>query len=176
MPIVNIILSILAGIIILLLIIAVFTKKGYNTHREIIIQAPQQKVFEYLKQIKNQDNFNMWIMVDPQMKKEFKGTDGTVGFIYAWNGNKKAGEGEQEIKAITEGKSIETEIRFVRPFAGLAHAKLTAESLPDNQTKVTWSTASTMKYPMNIMISMIVKMLEKDMGTSLTTLKNILEK
>ena len=88
------ILSVIAGIIALLLIIALFTKKGYKTYREIIINVPRQKAFDYLKQIKNQDSFNKWIMVDPDMKREFKGTDGTVGFIYAWNGNKEAGEGE----------------------------------------------------------------------------------
>ena len=68
------------------------------------------------------------------------------------------------------------EIRFVRPFAGVAHANMTTESLSDNQTKVSWTTASEMKYPLNIMLPLIVKMLEKDMGTSLTTLKNILDK
>lgn len=176
MNIVITILSIVGSIIALLLIIVIFLKKGYNTHSEILINAPRQKVFDYLKQIKNQDNFNKWVMMDPNMKREFKGTDGTVGFIYAWNGNKEAGEGEQEIKAIDEGKSIEMEIRFVRPLAGIAHAKMTTESISDNQTKVTWTTAAPMKYPLNIMLSMIVKMLEKDMATSLTTLKNILEK
>jgi len=170
------ILSVITGIIVLLLIIALFTKKGYKTCREIIINVPRQKAFDYLKQIKNQDNFNKWIMVDPDMKREFKGTDGTVGFVYAWNGNKEAGEGEQEIKAITEEKNIEMEIRFVRPFAGVAHANMATESLSDNQTKVSWTTASEMKYPLNIMLPLIVKMLEKDMGTSLTSLKNILEK
>jgi hypothetical protein len=175
MHILVIILSVLASIFVLLLVVALFAKKGYVTYRDIIIDAPQQKVFDYLKQIKNQDNFNKWIMADPNMKREFKGTDGTVGFIYAWNGNKEAGEGEQEIKAITEGKNIETEIRFVRPFAGIAQAKMSAEPLQNNQTNVSWSTSSTMKYPLNIMLSMIVKMLEKDMATSLTTLKNVLE-
>lgn len=79
-------------------------------------------------------------MMNPDMKREFTGIDGTVGFI-AWNGNKQAGEGEQEIKAIDEGKSIEMEIRFVRPMAEIAHAKMTTESLTDNQTKVIWTTA-----------------------------------
>jgi len=170
------ILIVIAGIIVLLLIIALFTKKGYNTYREISINAPLQKTFDYLKQIKNQDNYNKWIMVDPGMKKVFKGTDGTVGFIYAWNGNKQAGEGEQEIKAITEEKNIEMEIRFVRPFAGIARANMMTEPLSDNQTKVSWTTASEMKYPLNIMLPFIVKMLEKDMGTSLASLKTILEK
>src|ERR1700733_8304634 len=124
MNIVIIVLSVLAGIIVLLLVIALFMKKDYNTYREIIIHAPRQKVFDYLRYLKNQDNFNVWIMVDPDMKKAFKGTDGTVGFIYEWSGNKRAGEGEQEITAIAEGSNIEMEIRFVRPFAGIAHAKM----------------------------------------------------
>ncbi|MEO5942035.1 MAG: SRPBCC family protein [Ferruginibacter sp.] len=176
MNIVITILSIVAGIVALLLIVAFFMKKGYNTHQEIIIHEPLQKVFDYLMQIRNQDNFNKWIMVDPDMKREYKGTDGTVGFIYAWNGNKEAGEGEQEIKTIDKGKKIEMELRFVRPFSGVAHAKMTTESLSASQTKVIWNTNSNMKYPINLMLPLIVKMLEKDMGTSLTTLKKILEK
>ena len=167
---------VLAGIIAFLLLLALFTRKKYNVQRDIVIQAPRQKVFNYVKQLKNQDHFNKWVMVDPDMKRTFKGTDGTVGFIYGWNGNKKAGEGEQEITAIREDKSIETEIRFVRPITGVSFAKMTTESVTDNQTKVTWSNASTMKYPMNIMLGMIEKMLAKDMDASLLNLKGILEK
>jgi uncharacterized protein YndB with AHSA1/START domain len=151
-------------------------RKAYTITREIIINAPLQQVFDYVKQLKNQDNFNKWVMVDPGMKRVFKGTDGTVGFIYGWNGNKKAGEGEVEIRSILEGKNIETEIRFVRPFPGIAHVNMVTEAVADNQTKVIWSNASTMKYPMNIMLSTIEKMLAKDMDTSLSNLKNILEK
>ncbi|MFI5171496.1 MAG: SRPBCC family protein [Chitinophagales bacterium] len=169
------ILLVLVGIVALLLIIAVFMRKDYNIQREIIISAPLQKVFDYLKQLKNQDNFNKWVMVDPDMKRNFKGTDGTVGFIYGWNGNKRAGEGEQEIKSIEEGKNIKTEIRFVRPFPGIAEANMITESISDQQTKVTWNNASTMKFPMNIMLSTIEKMLAKDMDASLSSLKNILE-
>jgi len=176
MNIVIIILLIIAGIIALVLIVAALMTKGYKTHSEVIIHAPLQKVFDYIKHIKNQDNYNKWVMMDPNMKKNFKGTDGTVGFIYGWNGNKEAGEGEQEIKAITEGKNIEMEIRFIRPFAGIAQAEMTTESVSANETKVSWSTASTMKYPLNVMLPMIVKLLEKDMATSLGTLKGILEK
>lgn len=171
------ILLVLAGIIALLLIIALFTKKGYNVHREIIINAPVQKVFDYIKQLKNWDNFNKWAMADTGMKKEFKGTDGTVGFIYAWNGNKKAGEGEKEIKAIAEGKTFEWEIRFVRPFTAVGYTIMGTEpAVSGNQTKVTLSNASTLRYPLNIMVLLVEKMLPKDMDTSLSNLKTILEK
>ena len=170
------ILLVIAGIIALLLIIALFTKKGYNIQCEIIINAPLQKVFDYLKLLKNWDNFNERAVADPGRKNEFKGTDGTVGFIYAWSGNKKVGEGEKEIKAIVEGKKIETEIRFVKPFTVTGYTNMSTESVSGNQTKVTLSNASTLKYPLNILLLMVEKGIAKDMGISLSTLKNILEK
>ena len=170
------ILLVIAGIIALLLIIALFTKKEYYVHREIIINAPLQKVFDYIKQLKNWDNFNKWAMADPDMKREFKGTDGTVGFIYAWNGNKKAGEGEKEIKAIVEGKTFEWEIRFVRPFTAIGNTSMGTESVSGNQIKVTFSNASKIKYPLNILLLVVEKGIAKDMDKSLSSLKDILEK
>jgi hypothetical protein len=170
------ILLVVAGIIALLLIIALFMKREHYVNREIIINAPRQKVFDFLKLLKNQDEFNKHAMTAPDRKREFKGTDGTVGYIYAWSGNKNAGVGEKEIKNIIEGKRIETEIRFVKPMAAIAHIIMETESLSDNQTKVIWSNAGTLKYPMNIMVPMVEKHVAKDMDISLSTLKNILEK
>ena len=175
----NIIITILlvvAGIIALLLIIALFMKRKHYVNREIIINAPLQKVFDYLKLLKNQDEFNKNAMAAPDRKREFKGTDGTVGYIYAWSGDKNAGVGEKEIKNIVDGKRIETEIRFVKPMTATASIIMETESLSDNQTKVIWSNAGTLKYPINIMIPMMKKHVVKDMDSSLSTLKNILEK
>lgn len=170
------ILLVLVGIIALIMISGLFMKKEYRVQAEVTINAPKQLVFDYLKLLKNQDHFNKWVMADPAMKREFKGTDGTVGFTYGWNGNKQAGEGEQEIKHIEEGKKIETEVRFVRPMKAIAYANTITESLSDAQTKVIWINGGDMKYPMNIMASMMEKMLVKDMNVSLTNLKQILEK
>src|SRR4030095_1821982 len=103
----NIIITILlvvAGIIALLLIIALFMKREHYVKREIIINAPLQKVFDYVKLLKNQDQFNKHAKADPGRKEEFTGTDGTVGFIISWNGNKNVGEGQKEIKSIIKGK------------------------------------------------------------------------
>jgi len=170
------ILLVVAGIIALLLLIALFMKKEHYVKREIIINAPRQKVFDYVKLLKNQDEFNKHAMAGPDRKREFKGTDGTVGYIYAWSGNKNAGEGEKEIKNIIEGKRIETEIRFVKPMRATASIIMETVSLPDNQTKVSWSNAGVLKYPVNIMVPMMEKHVAKDMDISLSTLKNILEK
>ena len=170
------VLFVLAGIIALLLISAFFMKREHYVKRDIIINAPSQKVFDYLRLLKNQDEFNENAKAGPDRKKEFKGTDGTVGYIYSWSGNKNAGEGEKEIKNIVEGKSIEMEIRFVKPMTVTATIIMETASLSDNQTKVNWSNAGTLKYPVNIFIPMMEKSVAKDMDTSLLTLKNILEK
>jgi hypothetical protein len=170
------ILLIVAGIIALLLLIALFMKREHYVKREIIINAPRQKVFDYVKLLKNQDQFNKNAMADPNRNGEFKGTDGTVGFIYAWSGNKDAGVGEKEIMNIIEGEKIEAEIRFVKPMAVTASIIMETTSLSDQQTKLSWSNGGTLKYPINIMIPMMEKHVVKDMDSSLLTLKNILEK
>jgi hypothetical protein len=170
------ILLVIAGIIALLLIIALFIKREHYVQREIIINAPRQKVFDFLKFLKNQEQFNKWAKTDPDRKEEFKGTDGTVGYIYSWSGNKNAGAGEKEIKNIIEGKRIETEIRFVKPMEVSASVIMETESLPDDQTKVYLTNAGTLRYPLNILIPVAEKNFAKDMDISLTTLKDILEK
>jgi hypothetical protein len=170
------ILLVLAGIIGLLFILSLFIRREHYVRREIIINAPRQKVFDYIKLLRNQDEFNKHAMASPDRKREFKGTDGTVGYIYAWSGDKGAGVGEKEIKHIIEGKSIEMEIRFVKPMKVSATIIMETESLSGNQTKVSWSNAGELKYPLNIMIPMMEKSVAKDMDISLTTLKSILEK
>jgi len=174
----NIVITILlgiVGIIALLLIIAIFLKKEHYVKREIVINAPGLKVFDFLKLLKNQDKFNKWAKADPERKWEYKGTDGTVGFIISWNGNKNAGEGEKEITNIVDGKKIETQIRFVRPMKTIADVIMEIESISDNQTKVNLINSGTLKYPMNIFIPLAEKNFPKDMDNSLATLKKILE-
>ena len=169
---------ILVGIIALLLIIEKKKKKGYTITRSITIHKPKRDVFNYVKLLKNQDYYSKFVMTDPGMKKVFSGTDGTVGFIYAWDSkHKQAGKGEQELKKVTEGESTEVEIRFERPIKGVSQAVMTTEDVGVH-TKVTWTFISEMKYPMNIMMLFINfdKLLGKDMEESLAMLKNNLEK
>jgi len=166
----------IAGIITLLLVIALFMKRKHYVKREMTINAPVQKVFDFLRLLNNQEKFNKWARTDPNRIWEHKGTDGTVGYIISWKGNKSAGEGAKEILSIEEGKRIETEIRFVKPMKVTSSVIMETESLPGNQTKVSLINTGTMKYPMNLFIPMAEKNFPKDMDESLASLKSILEK
>lgn len=169
------ILIVVVVIIAIPLIMALFIKNEYNVVREVIINKPKQEVFNYVKHLKNQDNYNYWTMMDPNLKKDFRGTDGTTGFVYAWEGE-KAGKGEQEIKAITEGEKLELELRFIEPMPGVANTQLITESLAENQTKVKWRMNGSSSYPFNFMNLFMDSMLGKDLETSLASLKGSLEK
>ena len=81
MSILFIILIVIAAFVALLLLIATFTKKEYAIEREVTINRPTQEVFDFVRILKNQDHYNKWWMMDPNVIKSFKGTDGTVGFV-----------------------------------------------------------------------------------------------
>ncbi len=168
---------ILFSILIIILVLAAVTRKSYIVVRKATISNSPQAIFAYIRQLGLQENYSKWVMTDPGKKITTRGTDGTVGFVYAWNGNKQAGEGEQEITRITEDKKLSTEVRFVRPFKGIAQTTMELTSLAP-ATQIEWTFSSAMPYPMNIMLLFInmEKMLGNDMEASLANLKKILDK
>lgn len=179
MKIIKKILAVLAIIIVALLIVALFAKKDYAVEKEVVINKPNQEVFDYIKLLKNQNNYSKWATMDANMKKEFRGTDGTVGFVSSWDSDvKDVGKGEQEIKKITEGKRIDYELRFIKPFESTEQTYMATEPVSENQTKVKWGFNGRMNYPMNLMLLCMdmEKMVGDDLQTGLNNLKNILEK
>ena len=173
------ILILIVAVIVLALITALFVKKEYAVEREVVINKPKAEVFEYVIYLKNQDNFSVWNMKDPASIRTYTGTDGTVGFIYAWESKMEdVGKGEQEITKITEGERIDMELRFKEPFEANDIAYMITESVSENQTKVKWGFNGAMPYPMNLMLLMMNmdEMLGKDLQDGLNNLKVILEK
>lgn len=145
--------------------------------KSIEIRKSSKIVFDYLKTTRNQDNFSVWNMTDPDMKKKYQGSDGTIGFIYSWDStNKNVGAGEQEITGIVEGKSIEYSIRFSRPMENTAKTGFKITAGGENLSTVVWSFDSPSKFPMSLLSPLFKIMLGKDIEKGLKNLKQILEK
>ncbi|MGQ0738353.1 MAG: SRPBCC family protein [Bacteroidota bacterium] len=173
-----IVLYIIIGIIAALLLAGLVISKDITATREIVINKPVGEVFNYIKYLKNQQHYSKWATMDPNMKNEFRGTDGTVGFVNSWEGNKKVGIGEQEITGITEGKSLTTDLRFIKPFKSFAKATMTTEAVGAGSTKISWGFESKMNYPMNIMklFMNMEKAVGNDFSIGLNNLKALMEK
>lgn len=170
---------IIAILILIPLIGAAFLSNDYVIEKEVTINKPNQEVFDYIKILKNQEQYNKWVMRDPNQKIELRGIDGTVGFIMAWDSQDKgAGKGEQEIMGMSEGKRIDYEIRFEKPFKNVAGSYFVTEPVSANQTKVRWAFTGSRPYGMKVMhfAFNLPKMLGKDLQASLRNLKAVLEK
>lgn len=170
------ILSAFVGIIVLLLIIGLFLRKDFNIENSTVIRKSTTEIFNYVKFLKHNDQYNKWAMKEP-MKKVLSGTDGTVGSAFAWEG-KEAGKGVQEIIKIKENERIDYELRFEKPYKSTSNSSLILESALPEQTKVTWTFSGIMPYPFNVVYAVfgLGKMLNRDIAGSLQNLKTIMEK
>lgn len=174
------ILKIIGIIIIVLLtpvlVVALFVPNDYTVSVTTIINKPKQVVFDYVKLIKNQENYSVWILQDPNVKMEYQGTDGTVGFKSTWDSqNSNVGAGSQQITAVSNDR-IAVDLHFERPIKGDNKAATVLGSITENQTKVTAEFYGHATYPMNI-LSLVSKRIIKNAETqNLSNLKKLLEK
>lgn len=162
-------------VIIFLAFLAFVVPKAYTVEREIVVHQPCEVVFDYIKRLKNQVYYSIWVMRDPNNQTTYHGVDGTIGFIERWEGP-KAGKGEQEIMGLVANQSLHIELRFEKPFKSVGQSYLTTSVLTANQTLVKWKLMGKNKYPMTLMNLVMGSLLGKDMANSLINLKNILEK
>jgi hypothetical protein len=112
------------------------------------------------------------------MKQEFKGDDGLPGFVSSWKSeNSDVGTGEQEIKKVSEGERLDTELRFKEPFESTADAYVITEAASTESTKVKWGFNSKVPRPFNVMCLVVDmdKTVGKDFEEGLSNLKRILE-
>lgn len=176
MNILKIILFSILGLVALVLIAGLFISKQYSCSRSVVINKSKYQVFDFVKYLRNQDLYSKWAKMDPNMKKEFRGTDGEPGAVSSWDGNDKVGKGEQEIKQIKEGERVEYELRFEKPWKSVANSFILVEGVGENESKVTWGIRGESKYPANVMNFMMDGMLGSDLQTGLDNLKALLEK
>jgi hypothetical protein len=80
------------------------------------IKGSKQEVFDMVKYLNNFPKWSPFLAQDPSQKYEVKGTDGTVGAQYYWDGNKGKDIGYQEIVKIDELDFIGKKCDIQKPF------------------------------------------------------------
>ena len=90
--------------------------KSIQIVKTVSIKGSKQEVFDMVKYLNNFPKWSPFLAEDPGQKYEVKGTDGTVGAQYHWDGNKGKDLGYQEIVKIEEGKFISMQCDIQKPF------------------------------------------------------------
>jgi hypothetical protein len=167
-----------AALIVLVLVVALFVPGEYTVERSTEVSRSKTDVFSYVSHIRNQEKYSVWTMADPNLALTYTGEDGKLGFITAWESKMEdVGKGEQEIVKIKDGESVETALRFYKPWEGNASASFVTEQSGPDKTLVKWSFNGKMPYPMNIMLLFtdLDSFLGKDLQQGLDNLKRNLE-
>ncbi|MFB6453864.1 SRPBCC family protein [Chitinophaga sp. Hz27] len=169
------IIVVIIAIVSVSLVIAMFSKNKYTLTREIIINRSADNVSDYVRYLKNQPQYNKWLMLDPNTKISYKGApDGMPGSILLFeSSNSKTGKGEFEIKKVARDR-IDFEIRF-KAFTANGYMAVTA--LSPNSSKLTWVYNSGMNWPVNFMLLFMDmdKIIGTDIAESLNNMKHQLE-
>jgi len=167
--------------LLLLLVIAfvliggLFIKKDYHIEREIIINAPKEKVWSHVKSLQAFAKWNPFLEKDPNVKVNFTGQEGAIGSVYEWDGNSDVGKGSQTITvADSSTSSFKSHLHFIKPFEGDAEGYVKLADAGSN-TKVSWGFDSKYKYPMNVMTLFMDGMMKEVFDKGLGNLKKIAE-
>jgi uncharacterized protein YndB with AHSA1/START domain len=163
-----------------ILLIAAFKPNHFRVQRSLDINAPAEKIFAVLNNLKQQRHWSPWDQKDPHMKRTYTGAESGVGAKYAWDGNKQIGAGSQQIMATKPNERIDINIDFTRPFE--AHNKIEFILRPSgggtNTTNVTWAIHGPMPFMFRAMsvLCTMDKMMSKEFDKGLTQLKALVEK
>ena len=163
----------------LVLIIALFVEKGYDIKRKINISKRNSEIFNYVKNLRNLENYAVWQKKDPNIIQTYSGIDGEVGSKYTWTSeNKEVGNGEQEVIAIDNNNRVDFGVRFKDPIEMEAQSyMITSANESGNSTNVTWGFKGESAYPWNFFLLFIDmdKQLGPDLQKGLENLKGIME-
>ena len=159
----------------LFLLAGLVIDKEYTISYSITINKPQQEVFNYVKLFKNQENYSVWVMADPNIKLKYEGEDGTVGAKVSWDGNDDVGAGSQTITNITNDR-IDVDLHFIRPMEDDQKGATLVKAINANSCTLTEEFYGNDPYPMNA-LSFVGKYFINDAFTkNAENVKKILEK
>jgi len=148
--------------------------KNYHYEKSIVINAPQEKVWQHTGSLKAYNVWDPFSKADKNVKITYSGTSGEVGDSYHWKGNSDVGEGKQTVTEVITNEKMVTKLQFIEPWQGFATATFTLAP-EGNGTKVTWAMDNELTPMMKLMKPMMDMQMNKMFEQGLGNLKKISE-
>lgn len=159
----------------LLLVVALFIPNNYTVTHTVTINKPQKEVYDFVKTLKNQEEWSSWVLSDPNIKLTYTGVDGTVGAKQTWKGNEDVGEGSQTITKL-DGERIDIDLDFIKPFEGYSKGASIIKAVNANSCTHTEEFYGTESYPKNLMSILAKKFIGDAFEKNGENLKKAIEK
>ena len=159
-----------------ILIYAATKPDSFRVQRVVLINAPPDKVFPLVNDIKAWTVWSPYEKKDPAMKRTYGAVTAGKGATYSWDGDKNVGQGSMEM--IESGpRKVVLKLDFVKPFEAHNMGEFLLEPKGDS-TSVTWATYGPSPYMSKVIGTFmnIDDMIGRDFEKGLADLKAAAEK
>jgi uncharacterized protein YndB with AHSA1/START domain len=149
----------------------------FSVERSLTIDSPPARIYDQIANFHNWASWSPWEDADPQLHRTYSGAESGTGAVYAWSGNRKAGQGRMEITEATEPERVQIDLVFEKPWKARNDTLFTIAA-QGSGSRVTWSMTgrnTLMTKVMGIFKSMD-KFLGPDFDRGLARLKSTTEK
>jgi len=168
---------VVAALIVAVLVFAATKPNSFRVQRSIVINAPADKIFALINDLRAWESWQPDDQEDATKKKTFAGPSSGVGATLEWDSRGRGGKGRLVISDSVPLSKVAIKADFVKPFE--AHNLNEFVLQPDaGGTKVTWSIQASNLYAMKLVgvFFNIQREFEKHVGTGLNNLKSAAER
>lgn len=138
---------ILLTVIVIILVSGLFIKKEFEFEMTKEMAIPRDKVWENVVYFKNHDKWSQWRKMDPNMKVEITGIDGTPGAKMSWTSDHDdVGNGSQTILNVSGSDRVDSKLELEGRGEANTYFSVVGDS---TRCKVTWSLKMNAPYPFN---------------------------
>ncbi len=141
--------------------------------KSISIAAPIEKVFGIVQDFHTWRAWSPWLCVEKEAMTKITGSGTEVGDVSYWRGE-VIGEGEMEHSKITPNKSIEQQLRFIKPYTSTSFIHFDFKKEGEG-TRLTWSMDGSLPFFLFFLRKMMVAMIGNDFNRGLGMLKSYAE-
>ena len=172
----------LAGITAVLLIggiviLAATRPDHFRVQRSASIQAPPEKIFPLINDLRSFNTWNPFEKKDPNVKGSYSGAASGKGAAYAFDGNRDVGRGSIEIVDSVPASEVRMSLHMLAPMEARNVVEFSLK--PDGQaTRVTWAMQGEMPLVAKIfgIFCDMDGMIGKEFESGLANLKAIVER
>jgi uncharacterized protein YndB with AHSA1/START domain len=170
------------GVVIVLLITGILLHAAnkpdtFRVERSASIQAPPERIFPLINDLRAFNTWNPFEKKDPNLKGRYSGPSSGTGAGYAFDGNQEVGKGSLEILESSPPSKVTMRLSMVEPFEVRNTVEFTLVPI-GGATNVTWAMQGPAPYVAKIIHVFIDmdRMVGKDFEAGLASLKAAAEK
>jgi uncharacterized protein YndB with AHSA1/START domain len=149
----------------------------FRVERSTTIHAAPEAVFPHINDLARWQPWSPWEKLDPAIKREMSASTSGKGATYAWEGNKKVGQGSMEITESIPASKIVIRLAFLKPFKATNTVEFTLTP-QGGDTHVVWAMDGARPFMAKVagLFMNCDKMVGKSFAEGLASMKALIEK